>query len=161
MDTQSGQEIVRRVHVDGTRSAPMALNATRRDSNMCNDSTVFTGIPRGVSGDVEVVFFKADDSAFDQDDCISEDNLENQFTQRGLAPADLYSVAKVNEDDSDFANDHPNGTHWKDKSGRWCFVSFNRRFVYGKCVHIGYADEFPDGVWKGKGWLFAGIRLPA
>jgi len=58
----------------------------------------------------------------------------------------------VNEADPAFADEHPNGTHWKDAEGKWCFVAF-----------VGWDDERRVNVhrsgldWNAY-WWFACVR---
>ena len=69
----------------------------------------------------------------------------------GPNPADPYSQAAVNEADPAFADGHPNGTHWKDVNGKWCFVAFGR-WGDGRKLGVGRGND-----WGGSCW-FAGVR---
>ena len=135
--------IVRRVPVNILRAAQQALDATGR--KQYTDSDVVAAMPKGAGGEVEVHFFKLDRY-------ISDNDLEAEYASRGLKPADPYSLAAVNEADPAFADEHPNGTHWKDAAGRWCFATFYR-----------WRDERELGVdrndsdWSDR-WWFAGVR---
>lgn len=135
--------IVRRVTVDRKRPPKAALEATKRN-NYFNDSVV-SAMPRGEGGEVEVVFFKVGRS-------LSDADLDKEYELRGLKPADPYSQAAVNEADPAFADDHPNGTHWKDSSEKWCYAIFDRwrveRNVFVSRDGFGWSD----------GWWFAGLR---
>ena len=102
-------------------------------------------MPRGKSGVQEVHFFKLDR-------LISDNDLETEYASRGLAPADPFALAAVNEADPAFADERPNCTHWKDKGGNWCYSAFNR-FYDERDVDI---DRF-DFDWSDR-WWFAGLR---
>jgi hypothetical protein len=135
--------IVRRVPVDRTRSPKAAFEATTRKLYL-NDSVV-AAMPRGEGEEAEVVFFKVGRY-------VSDADLDKEYELRGLTPADPYSQAAVNEADPAFADDRPNGTHWKDSSGKWCYAFFRR-----------WSDEREVGVYRNDGgwndgWWFAGLR---
>lgn len=133
----------RRVTVDLSRTPQQALEATRHTQYV--DKGVVAAMPRG--RDEEELFF------FNLGHDTSDDDLEKQFDLRGLKPASPYSVAKVNEDDPAFADTHPNGTHWKDAQGRWCFATFFREVgERGVGVHRRGDYDWDDS------WWFAGVR---
>jgi hypothetical protein len=140
--------IVRRVSVNRTRKPQAVLDATGRAQY--TDRKVVDAMPKGEGDEVEVVFFKPDLS--ERNGFISDDDLEKEFELRGLKPADPYSVAAVNEADPAFADEKPNGTHWKDAKGNWCGAVFNRwcdeRRVGGDRDGRGWRDY----------WWFAGVR---
>jgi len=139
----NSNQIVRRVRVDRSRSPKAALEATKRN-NYLNDSVVAT-MPQGVGEEVDVVFFKIGRY-------VSDAELQKEYELRGLIPADPYSLASVNETDPAFADDRPNGTHWKDSSGKWCYAVFYRSDV-GRHVNVRRSDYGWADVW----W-FAGLR---
>ncbi|MFA7252842.1 MAG: hypothetical protein WC027_03210 [Candidatus Paceibacterota bacterium] len=140
--------IVRVVDVDIGRKPQEALNATGR--KQYTDEVVVINMPKGSGGKKEVVFFKPD--LTERNGYISDDDLEKEFELRGLKPADPYSLAAVNEADPAFADDHPNGTHWKDANGNWSFAAFDR-WHDERHVYVGRND----GGWGG-GWWFGGLR---
>ncbi len=143
--------ITRIVSVNRTRSPQEALNATGRKQYV-NDSVV-QSMPKGEGEETEVVFFKPDPSAYDRSGLISDDNLEKEFEKRGLKPVDPYSLAKVNEDDPSFADSHPNGTHWKDSDGCWCYTAFSRWNGSERRVSVNrHGNDWHDG------WWFGGVR---
>lgn len=109
-------------------------------------------IPKGDSAEVDIVFFKPEPWEYTKPGWMSDDDLEKCFELRNLEPADPYSLAKVNEDDSAFADEYPNSTHWKDDKGRWCFISFELR-----CDERRACVFYSRGDWSGD-WWFAGIR---
>jgi hypothetical protein len=138
--------IVPHATVNRKRNPKDALKATGRNLYVTDD--VVKAMPKGAGTEVDVVFFKLDLGG----GYISDDNLEKEYELRGLVPADPFSLAAVNEADPAFADDHPNGTHWKDSSGKWCFETFYRwgdeRRVHVDRNDLGWDDD----------WWFAGLR---
>ncbi len=100
----------------------------------------------------EVVFFKPRPEAF-TDGVITDEALEKEYVFVGLVPADPYSLASVNEADAEFADEHPNATHWKDAAGKWCFVTFYQWHDGERFVYV-YRDDYD----LNDDWLFAGFR---
>lgn len=147
-ETATSKQIVRRVRVNRARSPQEALDATGR--KQYTDHKVVDSMPRGEGDEVEVVFFKPDLS--DKGDHISSDDLKKEFEKRILEPADPYSLAAVNEADPAFADEHPNGTDWKNADGQWCFATFYRwdreRRVTVNLVDYDWLDF----------WWLAGVR---
>ena len=135
--------IVRHVTVNRGQKPSDALKATGRNLYV-NDEVVKT-MPSCNAVEVDVVFFNLGRYVNDAD-------LEKEFELRGLVSADPYSLAKVNQDDPDFADEHPNGTHWKNAEGKWCFATFSR-WVDERSVDVGRSDDD----W-GDSWWFAGLR---
>ena len=135
--------ISRHAKVDRNLKPRDALVATGR--NLYVDDGVVKAMPKGEGEDSETVFFKLDK-------WVSDDNLEKEFELRGLVPQDPYTLAKVNQDDPAFADDKPNGTHWKDKDGNWCFAAFSR---WGGGRHVRVYRYNND--WH-VSWWFAGRR---
>lgn len=135
--------LIRRVKVDRSRTPQAMLDATHRAQY--TEKSVVKTIPKGERDEVEVFFFKLGRY-------VSDDELEKEYALRGLEPADPYSLAAVNEADPAFADESPNGTHWKDKDDRWCFATFSR--WYGK-RSVGVSRNDHD--WSGR-WWFAGVR---
>ncbi len=132
----------RRVSVDLVRSPAEVLDATGRTQYI--DKAVVAAMPWG-QVEEELFFFK-----FGR--YVTDAELDKEYELRGLKPVSPYSLAKVNEDDPAFADTHPNGTHWKDTEGRWCFATFGR-CSGGRGVDV---RRFDRG-W-GDGWWFAGVR---
>lgn len=135
--------IARRVKVDRTRDPQKALDATGR--KQYTDKGVVKAMPKGHGEEPEVLFFKVGRT-------LSDNDLEKEYALRGLKPADPYSLAQVNADDPAFADDRPNGTHWQDANGNWCFAAFHRWDGVRK-LSVGR----DGGVWV-DGWWFAGLR---
>ena len=135
--------IVRRVPVNILRTPQQALDATGHKQYTNND--VVAAMPKGAGGEVEVHFFKLDRY-------ISDNDLEGEYASRGLKPADPCSLAAVNEADPAFADEHPNGTHWKDAKGKWCFAAFGRWGGERELSVDRYDNDWLDY------WWFAGVR---
>lgn len=142
--------IVRHVKVNRIREPQDMLDATGR--KQYTDHRVVKSMPKDGREEEDVFFFKPDKSAYDKNDNISDDNLAKEYELRGLKP-DPYAQAAVNEADPAFADDHPNGTHWKDKDGNWCYTAF-RRWNDDERYVIVLRNA---GGWGG-GWFFAGVR---
>jgi len=135
--------IIRHVTVDRTRTAKGALDATGR--TQYTDKGVVKAMPKGEGDEVEVCFFKIGT-------WVNDDQLEDEYALRGLIPADPFSLAAVSEADPAFADQYPNGTHWKDAKGRWCFAAFDR-WNGERRVNV---DRLDDD-WNDR-WWFAGLR---
>lgn len=144
--------IVRRVKVNRTRSPQETLNATAR--KQYTDRDVVDSMPKGEGDEVDVYFFKPDESTYDKDGSISDDKVARQFDLYGLKP-DPRAHAAVNEADPAFADDRPNVTHWKNAEGEWCSAAFDR--CRGTCV----VNVNRNGLGWGDYWWFAGVRKPA
>ena len=137
--------ISRQVSVNRNRTPQEVLDATKR-AQYTDKSVVATMLSggAGIQESVEVVFFKLGRY-------ISNADLEREYEERGLKP-DPYAQAAVNEADPAFADEHPNGTHWKDANGNQCFVAFGR-FGGGRDLHVD--RRVLD--W-GDNWWFGGVR---
>ncbi|OHA80880.1 MAG: hypothetical protein A2675_02195 [Candidatus Yonathbacteria bacterium RIFCSPHIGHO2_01_FULL_51_10] len=134
--------IVRRVRVNRIRSPQEVLDATGR--KQYTDRKVVDSMPRGEGEEVDVYLFK--------ESCtISNDDLAKKYESLGLKP-DLYAEAAINEADPAFADDHPNGSQWKDGDGKWCFAAF-RRWDGERLVYVDRSGH----VWRDD-WWFAGVR---
>ena len=143
---------IRTVAVDRSRTPQQALNATGR--KQYTDRKVVDSMPRtkteGIE-EAEVFFFKPRPKSY-ENGLISDDRLEAEFDFVSLEAADPYAQAAVNEADPAFADTHPNGTHWKDANGKWCFASFFR-WLDEPRVHVYRRDlDWYDC------WWFAGVR---
>ena len=141
--------ITRRVSVNRTRTSQQAIDATGRKQYINSD--VVAAMPKGTGDEVEVIFFQPRPEAF-KNGVISDDGLAKVFDFFGLVPADPYSLAAVNEVDPSFADEHPNGTHWQDADGKWCYAAFDRWFDE-RYVYVRRDDD----AWH-DGWWFAGLR---
>lgn len=130
--------IVRRVLVNRSQTPQEMLDATDR-KQYC-DPDVIKSMPRGEGEKAEVTFFQVRRQA-------SNYELEKEFASRGLKPVDPYSLAKVNKDDPSFADSHPNGTHWKDSDGKWCYITFRRWHGDGRSVDVSRLGFDWDVFW--------------
>ena len=133
--------ISRFVVVDSTSTPEQTLNATDRIKYV--DYSVLRTAPMGESGEVRVEFIKIGRY-------VTDDEIEAQLT--GTRPATFAEIAKANQDDPTLADATPNGTHWKDSEGKWCYAAF-RRFDGERDVSV-HRD---DGKWDGN-WSFARVR---
>src|SRR3989344_7634417 len=148
--------IVRRVKVNRLLTPQQVLDATGR--KQYTNRKVVNAMPRGEGGgegdETEVVFFKPEPWEYTRPDFMSDDDFEKALGRRNLKSAPPDDVAAVNEADPAFADTRPNGTHWKDADGKWCFAAFDR---WNGEREVG-VDR--DGyVWHDL-WWFAGLRLP-
>ena len=141
--------ISRTVTVNRKRSGKEALTATGRKLYVTD--SVVADMPNGEGGEVEVFFFKPDLTS--RKGSISDDDLDKEYELRGLEPADPYALAAANEADPAFADKYPNGTHWKDADGNWCFATFDRWVGDERNVNVNRDDL----VWHDH-WWFAGVR---
>lgn len=142
---QVANTIVRTVKVNRDLTPQQVLDATGR--NQYTDKSVVATMPSngtGVEETVTVEFFKL--ARY-----VSDDELQHELDERGLT-RDPYAQAAVNEADPAFADEHPNGTHWKDADGKWCFVAFGRD-VDRRHVCVYRHDSDWDAIW----W-FGGVR---
>jgi hypothetical protein len=135
--------ISRVVPVDRTRTPQNAIKATSRILYL--DDSVLETMPAGGDGvgNVEVLFFKFGRHA-------SDDEVAAEFARLGIEP-DPYAVAAVNEADPTFADEHPNGTLWKDADD-WCFVAFSR--IDSERSVVVRRDDYG---WRND-WWFGGVR---
>ena len=94
-DRLAGDVIIRRMRVNRSRSPQEALAATGRKQYVTD--AVVAHMPRGEGDEAEIFFFKVGR-------WISDDDLEKEYSSRGLVPADPFSLAAVNEADPAFAD---------------------------------------------------------
>ena len=137
--------IVRHAKANRNRTPQQVLDATGR--KQYTDSKVVKAMPKGEGDETDVHFFKLGRY-------VSDADLEKEYELRGLKPADPYSLAAVNEADPAFADEYPNGTHWKDASGNWCYAAFNQWNDDERRVNV---DRGDDSDWL-VSWWFAGLR---
>ena len=136
--------------VNRTKQPQEVLDATGR--KQYTNAEVVKSIPHGTGDGAEVIFFKPESEEYTRPGYISDDDLEKALTRRCLIAADPYSQAAVNEADPAFADKYPNGTHWKDANGKWCYSAFHH-WDDERDVNVdrdGY-DWIDD-------WWFAGLR---
>lgn len=136
--------IARVVRVNRQRTPQEAIAATKRATY--TDASVVSAMPKGEGEETTVSFFHVGRR-------LTDDELEKEFELRKFKPADPYSLAAANEEDPAFADERPNGTHWKDKEGKWCYAAFDRWHDGKRRVGVDRNDDD----W-GDGWWFAGLR---
>lgn len=139
--------IVCRVSVNGDCTPEEALKATDRQLFAIDE--VLKNMPRSESGEEEVFLFKLDYDA-------SDDELDKEYALRVLVPAPPYALARLNRVRYSFSDENPNITHWRDKDGRWCYLSFRKLLVGGRCAYVGRHTE----KWHPR-WYHAGVRTMA
>jgi hypothetical protein len=112
------------------------LGSVGRQQNL--NPEVVAGMPRSGKGiqTVTVEFYEIWPS--DTDAQLAED-----FAQLGYV-SNPYAVARVNEVFPGLADYHPNGAHWQDNQGRWCYLAY---FIDNglRCVYADYSDSQPNG----------------
>ncbi|MEK7519298.1 MAG: hypothetical protein AAB565_00710 [Patescibacteria group bacterium] len=124
-------KIVRGVRVDRTRTPQEVLDATGREQYCC-DFNIVKNMPRGEGEEVEVYFVNFG--------CVvRHNNLEQEYAFFNLELIDPYSLAAVNED-------FPNCTHWKDSTGNWCHMIFDR-WNGRRGVSVGRYEGGCDKYW--------------
>ncbi|KKR43204.1 MAG: hypothetical protein UT78_C0007G0057 [Candidatus Nomurabacteria bacterium GW2011_GWF2_40_12] len=134
--------IVRVVKVFRMRTPQAILDATGR--TQYTDKEVVATMPKGEGDEAEVHFFKL--SRF-----VSVDDLDREYESRNLKP-DPYAQSQVNADDPSFADEHPNGSQWRDQNGKACCATFDH-WLDERRVHVYRYDRDWDDSW----W-FAGVR---
>ena len=140
--------IVRRVSVNRTRTPQATLDATGR--KQYTDKDVVETMPMGEGEEADVYFFKPKPSEYTRPGYMSDDDLEKCLEIRGIV-SDHYAQAAVNEEDPAFADDYPNGTHWK-HDGRWHFASFSHWLDERSVGVLRYDFGWDDD------WWFGGVR---
>lgn len=135
-------EIVVRVKVNRSRSQKEALDAT--GYKQYADPEVVATMPDGEGEDVDVHFFPGTTG----DRRISDAELEEEFNWHGLKPDPRAQMA-IHEANMNFATRYPNGTHWKDANGNWCYMVFDEWSGCTKVVQIRRGDTHWDGgCWR-------------
>lgn len=135
---------MRRVRVDRTRTREKAIAATGRVPYV--DADVLATAPAGVGEWAEVWFFD-----LDYDPTPTE--LAREYEVRKLVP-DFAAQAAVNEEDSAFADERPNGLQWGlQKDGTASFSAFDHWRGGRRDVSV----SRDDGRW-GRGCRFGGVR---
>lgn len=84
---------------------------------------------------------------------LSDEAVDALLAQHGLSAVDPYALMALNAADSDFASSHPCFTHWRDTSGKWCYVAFDD-WLDERRVDVCRHD---DG-WRDF-WRVAGVRI--
>ncbi|MDD4989130.1 MAG: hypothetical protein PHV42_01765 [Candidatus Pacebacteria bacterium] len=120
-----------------------------------SDRSVIDEMPVGEGKEVELYFFEPEPSSFDQDGCITEEKLAEEYEFRGLKP-DPFAQMERNRAIA-FADRFPNASVWKGKDGQWCSILFHplARGLYAGTRFVS-AVRGPRG-WVAGGW-FGGVR---
>ena len=132
--------------LDRRREPQQVLDDVGRNTQYADESVVAT-MPSngaGVEEDVQVEFFKLGRH-------VNDDELQCELDKRGLT-SDPYAQVAVNKADQAFADEHPNGTHWKDADDKWCFAVFYLNDDGERSV-----NAYRGGTWD-EDWWFAGVR---
>jgi len=136
--------IVRRAKVDRSRTPRQALDATGRNIYFCDDAVLATAPMEGPE-EVDVYFFD-----LDYDPTTAQ--LVAEYDKRGLKP-DFAAQAAVNEADTAFADERPNGLQWDlQENGVASYAAFDR-WGGGREARV-YRDD--DG-WS-RCCRFGGVR---
>jgi len=110
------------------------------------DGRAVASMPQGDSDEVDVFFFNLGSN-------VSESELDSAYELRGLKP-DPRAQFAVNRADPAFSDNHPNGTHWKDPDGNWCYAAWDRWSGFGHTVRV----QHDSCGWRGF-WWFGGVRI--
>ncbi|MDO8561635.1 MAG: hypothetical protein Q7S05_02290 [bacterium] len=137
--------IVRHATVNHSRSPEEALEALEAvgflvfPGKNCED--VVKNMPRGDCNELDVYLFRPNCD-------VDDDDLERELGKLVLRRANPFALIDVNERDPGFVRKYPNGTHWKDESGKWCYIAFRCSPLTGKRVYIGRRTKD----WKDRWW---------
>jgi hypothetical protein len=143
--------LVRRVPVNRALTPQQALDATGR--KQYTEQSVVDSMPRGQGDETATFFFQLRPEECTRPGYVSCDDLEKAFARRDFVPEFPDDLAAINAADPSFADEHPNGTQWKDSKDRWCFAGFGRWRDGERDLRV---DRGGHG-WRGD-WWFAGRR---
>ncbi|MEO6077475.1 MAG: hypothetical protein ABIP54_01700 [Candidatus Andersenbacteria bacterium] len=141
--------IVRRVKVDRTRSGRQVIYDPEGVQYV--NQEIVDSMPCGEGDEVDSVFFKPLKWECTRSGYVSHDDLRKAYDRRNIIP-DVYAVAKANEDNRVFTDNHPNIVYWKNTNGIWNFISF-RRWRGRRRVTV----RRHEGGWDDD-WWFGGSR---
>ncbi|MBT4648750.1 hypothetical protein HOC14_00325 [bacterium] len=127
------------VRVDRNKTPQQLFKSIGREQQCISDA-VIGSIPRGEGEFVRVAFLEVVGRC-------SEDELEGVLNEHGLIH-DPYAQIQVNINDPNFADDHPNGVHWKDV-GHWCYASFYNKNGEHRIAADRSKEGVPGGYWVG------------
>lgn len=128
--------------IDRTLTPQQVLDATGRKQH--TDPGVIASMPREGRTEDDVFFIPL--RRF-----TSPQKVAETLELHGLKP-DPYAQAKVNTDDSAFADEHPNASQWQGADGSWCYAAFDR-WDGGRSVDVSRGGHGWDASW----WV-AGVR---
>lgn len=139
------------VRVNRRLTPQEAMKATRRKRFL--ESKVMAVMPQGEGSKVEIMLFKLD--LAHRGGCITLEDLEKEFHQRGLKPVDPCALAALNRANPTFADGIPNLTLWMGSDGSWCTIVFNSRDGQRRVRVRALTQERKLSDF----WWFAGVRL--
>lgn len=140
--------IVRHVRKDPSRTNKQVIDSTGRTQHVNKDA--LATMPRCEGEEEDIYFFPVKRTAR-----LAE--VAAAFNRHNLEP-DPEGVAKVNEDDPSFSDQHPNACQWQDEQGLWTYVAFSQR---DGVRYVGVDRVRRDNSeWLGR-WLFGGRRKKA
>lgn len=108
------------------------------------DEAIVSGIPLGTEEEVTLYFFPIKKE-------MTCTKYADALESRGLKP-DPIAQATFNNGAPNFADKHPNGTQWQNKSGVFC-CAFWRGWGSGHGVYVVQCRDDWDGEW-----LACGVR---
>lgn len=108
--------IIRKVKVNRTLTGHEAIHATNRRELL--EDEVVSAMPNGTENEIEIHFVHLKGS-------VAAKNLEAELDKLGYKLTDPHTLAAANEAESEFANEYPNGTQWKDANGKFCLEAFH------------------------------------
>jgi len=109
---------VRRVtEINRNQSPEQMLKATKR--KIYSETGVVSTMPRGKGQDKEVTIFKPGKR-------LNDIQLPYEYDLLGLVPVDPYTLAKLVQDNTAFADRRLLVTVWRDSDEEWCFIAFYR-----------------------------------
>ena len=118
------------VRVNRTRTPQEMLDATGRYVKiMCAEGYDLNEMSRGEGEEVTIYFFNTPRT-------MSFEEILQECDQKGLVPADPYSLAALNEEDPEYAYIAPNLTFWKSADGWWRTLEFMVKAGRGKSVFV-------------------------
>ncbi|MFA6028092.1 MAG: hypothetical protein WC752_04170 [Patescibacteria group bacterium] len=148
------KNIIRRhVLIIRSRTSLEMLDATGRNQHF--QPQVVLNMPVARNGEMDVIFFHIGRR-------LADVELAKEYEDRYIKPLDPYTLLQINIEDPQFADDHPNGTIWKDERGRWCHAAFDVAWSnWGEIPHRRVHVLGPDiscGHWWSDRWVFAGVE---
>lgn len=141
--------IVRHVKINRAQKPQEALDAT--GCKQYTDREVVDAMPCGKVEEVDLYFFEPRPEAY-QNGVLTDEALAKEYEFHRLEPHPR-ALIQANKDDTTLAKTRPNGCHWKDASGKWCYVAFS-------CLGGVERDVLVDRDVSGwiECWSFAGAR---
>lgn len=138
--------VVVKIFVNPNYSLQEALSRTWCRQNIVTE--IVQTMPRDLGGSTKIFFFRPSRKGR----LLYDENLREEYENRGLKPVDPYSLAAVNEADPAFAATKPNLTHWKNDRGQWCHATF-KEISGDRFLTIDYSSTH----WNPE-WWFGGVK---